>query len=150
MAGERVGYLAINPDMPDGDKFMAAVTITTRTLGFVNAPIVGQRLANAIIDSGVDLEIYAKRRRMMMEVLDNAGLSYAVPRGAFYIFPAVPGGDDIDFVNHLLSENILAVPGSGFGCKGFMRLSFSVENDVIARSADAFKRAVKSYKGDRS
>ena len=147
MAGERVGYLAINPAMPDADKFMAAVTITTRTLGFVNAPIIGQRLANAVIDSGVDLEIYARRRRMMMEVLDNAGLSYAVPRGAFYIFPAVPGGDDIDFVGHLLTENILAVPGSGFGCKGFMRLSFSVENDVIARSADAFRRAVASYKG---
>ncbi len=147
MAGERVGYLAINPAMPDADKFMAAVTITTRTLGFVNAPIIGQRLANAVIDSGVDLEIYARRRRMMMEVLDNAGLSYAVPRGAFYIFPAVPGGDDIDFVGHLLTENILAVPGSGFGCKGFMRLSFSVENDVIVRSADAFKRAVASYKG---
>ncbi len=147
MAGERVGYLAINPAMPDADKFMAAVTITTRTLGFVNAPIIGQRLANAIIDSGVDLEIYARRRRLMMDVLDGAGLSYSVPRGAFYFFPAVPGGDDVKFVGHLLSENILAVPGSGFGCKGFMRLSFSVEDDVIARSADGFKRAVATYRG---
>ena len=146
MAGERVGYLAINPAMPDADKFMAAVTITTRTLGFVNAPIIGQRLANAVIDSGVDLAIYARRRRLMMDVLDGAGLSYAVPRGAFYFFPAVPGGDDVKFVGHLLSENILAVPGSGFGCKGFMRLSFSVEDDVIARSAEGFKRAVASYK----
>lgn len=145
MAGERVGYLAVNPAMPDVDKFLAAVTITTRTLGFVNAPIIGQRLAKEILDCGVDLSIYARRRKMMMEVLDGAGFQYTVPRGAFYFFPAVPGGDDIKFVNHLLTENILAVPGSGFGCKGFMRLSFSIEDDVIARSAEGFKRAMKSY-----
>lgn len=146
MAGERVGYLAANPDMPDVDKLIAAVTITTRTLGFVNAPIVGQRLAKAILGEGVDLDIYSRRRRMMLQVLDGAGLEYAVPQGAFYVFPATPGGDDVAFVNHLLSQNILAVPGSGFGCKGYMRLSFSVENDVIERSAEAFKKAVASFR----
>lgn len=141
MAGERVGYLAANPAMPDVDKLMAAVTITTRTLGFVNAPIIGQKLACAIIGSGVDLDIYADRRRKMTAVLDAAGLSYAMPQGAFYVFPAVPGGDDLAFVQKLLEQNILAVPGSGFGCPGHIRLSFSVETDTIVRSAEGFKRA---------
>ena len=141
MAGERVGYLAANPAMPDVDKLIAAVTITTRTLGFVNAPIIGQKLANAIIDSGVDLDIYADRRRKMAAVLDGAGLSYAMPQGAFYVFPAVPGGDDVAFVEKLLEQNILAVPGRGFGCPGYIRISFSVETDTIVRSAEGFKRA---------
>ena len=143
MAGERVGYLAINPAMPDGDKFMAALTITTRTLGFVNAPIIGQRLANRILNCGVDLSIYADRRAKMAAVLDGAGLKYAMPKGAFYFFPEVPGGDDIAFVNRLLAENILAVPGSGFGRPGHIRLSFSVETEVIERSAEAFRRATR-------
>ena len=144
LAGERVGYLAINPAMPEGDVLMRAVTLTTRTLGFVNAPVIGQRLALSLLDSGVDLGVYATRRALMARVLDAAGITYAMPRGAFYFFPQAPGGDDVAFVQRLLEENILAVPGRGFGFAGHFRLSFSVETDVIERSADGFARAVRA------
>lgn len=147
MAGERVGYLAVNPAMPCVDQFLAAVTLTTRTLGFVNAPIIGQKLAMKILGSSVDLSVYEVRRQKMLAVLDTAGFSYVRPKGAFYVFPKVPGGDDVKFVSHLMKHGVLAVPGSGFGLKGFMRLSYSVENDVIDRSMVAFKRAVESYQG---
>ncbi len=145
MAGERVGYLAINPSLPDAEKFLAAVTITTRTLGFVNAPIIGQKLAMAIIDSGIDLEIYTVRRKKMLDLLDAAGLEYAMPQGAFYVFPKVPGGDDLDFANHLLQNGILTVPGSGFGMPGYIRICYSVENDVIDRAKNVFVKACASY-----
>ncbi len=145
MAGERVGYLAVNPEMPDVETFLAAVTLTTRTLGFVNAPIIGQKLAMCIINSGIDLNIYTVRREKMLAVLDAAGLTYAKPQGAFYVFPKVPGGDDVKFVNHLLQYGILAVPGSGFGMPGYMRLSYSVENDVIDRSKEAFVKALSEW-----
>ena len=141
IAGERIGYLAINPHMPEGGLLMQAVTMTTRTLGFVNAPVIGQKLALMLMGEGVDLAIYAERRALMARVLDEAGIRYALPRGAFYFFPEAPGGDDLAFVQRLLAENILAVPGRGFGCPGFFRLSFSVETETIARSAEGFKRA---------
>lgn len=146
MAGERVGYLAVNPAMPDVDQFLAAVTLTTRTLGFVNGPIIGQKLAMRILGTGVDMAIYTERRAKMLAVLDAAGLEYVRPQGAFYVFPKVPGGDDVKFVTHLIDHGVLAVPGSGFGCPGFMRLSYSVETDVIERSAAAFRRGVESFK----
>lgn len=146
MPGERVGYLAASPSMPEGDKLIAAVTITTRTLGFVNAPLIGQKLATAIIDSGVDLSIYEDRRKKMAAVLDAAGLRYTMPQGAFYFFPEVPGGDDFAFTDRLFKENILVVPGSGFGCPGYIRLSFSVETDSIVRSAEGFVRAAAAFK----
>jgi aspartate aminotransferase len=145
IAGERVGYLAIRPDMPDGQLLMQAVTLTTRTLGFVNAPVIGQRMALQMLNDGVDLTVYDRRRALMARVLDQAGIDYAMPRGAFYFFPEAPGGDDLAFVNRLLEENILAVPGRGFGCPGHFRLSFSVETDVIERSADGFARAARSF-----
>jgi len=141
IAGERIGYLAINPHMPEGGLLMQAVAMTTRTLGFVNAPVIGQKLALMLLNEGVDLAIYAERRALMARVLDEAGIRYALPRGAFYFFPEAPGGDDLAFVQRLLAENILAVPGRGFGCPGFFRLSFSVETETIARSAAGFKRA---------
>ena len=143
LAGERVGYLAVHPDMPDGDTLVSAVTLTNRTLGFVNAPVLGQRLASRLLDETVDLATYDRRRRLMAKVLEEAGVSFVMPRGAFYFFPKAPGGDDLRFVEALQDELILAVPGRGFGMAGHIRLSCSVDEAIIARSAGGFRRAVE-------
>ena len=146
LAGERIGYVAVSPAMPDGATLVNAVTLTNRTLGFVNAPVIGQRLAMALLDETVDLEIYDRRRKLMAKVLADAGVEFAMPRGAFYFFPKAPGGDDLAFVDALQDELILAVPGRGFGMAGFVRLSCSVDEKIIARSAEGFKRAVARLK----
>ncbi|MDX9866647.1 MAG: pyridoxal phosphate-dependent aminotransferase [Kiritimatiellia bacterium] len=142
LAGERIGYLAANPAMPQVGTLMGAVTMTNRTLGFVNAPVLGQRLAMALLEEGVNLEVYDRRRQAMAAVLAQAGIRFAMPRGAFYFFPEAPGGDDLAFVRRLLERNVLAVPGRGFGFPGYFRLSFCVEEAVIARSAEGFQAAV--------
>ena len=147
LAGERIGYVVINPAMPDGEMLVNAVTLTNRTLGFVNAPVIGQRLAMALLDETVDLEIYDRRRKLMAKVLSDAGIDFVMPRGAFYFFPKAPGGDDLAFVDALQDELILVVPGRGFGMAGFVRLSCSVDEKIIARSAEGFKRAVAKMKG---
>ena len=142
LAGERVGYIALNPAMPDVATLAAAVTLTNRTLGYVNAPVIGQRRAAQLLDATVDLGIYDRRRRLMAEVLSAAGVEFAMPKGAFYFFPKAPGGDDLAFTDALLEERILVVPGRGFGGPGHVRLSCSVDEGIIARAADGFKRAV--------
>ena len=146
MAGERVGYIVANPAMPDVALLMNAVTMTNRTLGFVNAPVLGQRLAMALLNEGVDVSVYGRRRQAMAQVLTEAGIRFAMPQGAFYFFPEAPGGDDQAFVQALLAQNVLAVPGAGFGFPGYFRLSFSVAEKVIAKSAAGFKAAVSSMR----
>ena len=147
LAGERIGYVAIHPEMPDGTTLVNAVTLTNRTLGFVNAPVIGQRLAAQLLDQTVDLEIYDRRRKLMAKVLSDAGVKFVEPKGAFYFFPKAPGGDDLKFVDALQEELILAVPGRGFGMAGHIRLSCSVDEKIIARSAEGFKRAVAKMRG---
>lgn len=142
LAGERIGYVVVHPDMPDGATLVNAITLTNRTLGFVNAPVIGQRLAMALLDETVDLDVYDRRRKLMGKVLADAGVEFTMPRGAFYFFPKAPGGDDLKFVDALQDELILVVPGRGFGMAGHVRLSCSVDEAIIARSADGFKRAV--------
>lgn len=148
MAGERVGYLAINPKLSeeDGGTLLTTLILVNRTLGYVNAPVIGQKLAAAICNETVDLEIYARRRALMAKVLTDAGVEFTMPKGAFYFFPKAPGGDDAKFVDALLKERILAVPGRGFGRAGYIRLSCSVDEKIIARSAEGFKRAVEACK----
>jgi len=148
MAGERIGYLVVNPELTkeDGGVLISTLILVNRTLGYVNAPVIGQRLAAAICEETVDLGIYKRRRDLMAKVLSDAGIEFVMPRGAFYFFPKAPGGDDAKFVDALLAERILAVPGAGFGRAGYIRLSCSVDDKVIARSAKGFKRAVEACK----
>lgn len=141
LAGERVGYVAVAPQMPDKGRLMAGLILANRILGFVNAPAVGQKLMAAALGSSVDVNVYAARRRAMAEVLDAAGYEYALPKGAFYFFPKAPGGDDVAFVQKLKEQRILAVPGTGFGCPGYFRLTFCVDEKVIRAAGEGFKKA---------
>jgi aspartate aminotransferase len=118
--------------------------MTNRTLGFVNAPVIGQALVEHLVDEQVDVTIYDARRHEMARVLRAAGIRFALPQGAFYFFAEAPGGDDLACVKRLLAQNILAVPGRGFGCPGYFRLSFTVPIQTITASADAFVRAMRS------
>jgi aspartate aminotransferase len=141
MPGERLGYLALSSGMEGREPLMAALTMTNRTLGFVNPPVVAQHLMAAALGSQVDVGIYERRRNAMAKVLTDAGYRFLLPAGAFYFFPEAPGGDDIAFVRRLAQERVLGVPGSGFGCPGYFRLAFCVDEQVILRSAEAFARA---------
>ena len=146
LAGERIGYFVANPAMPDQASLVAAVTLTNRTLGFVNAPVLGQRLAAALVNETVDLEIYDRRRKLMAKVLTDAGVEFEMPKGAFYFFAKSPVPDDSVFVDALLKEKILVVPGRGFGFAGYVRLCCSVDEAIIARSAPGFKRAMETFR----
>lgn len=146
LAGERIGYFVANPAMPGQAALMQAVTLTNRTLGYVNAPVIGQRLAAALVNETVDLDVYDRRRKLMAKVLTEAGVEFALPKGAFYFFAKSPVADDVAFVDALVKERILVVPGSGFGFAGYVRICCSVDEAIIARSAEGFKRAVQSFR----
>jgi Aspartate/tyrosine/aromatic aminotransferase len=146
LPGERVGFAAVSPLLHEKAELMAALTLTNRILGFVNPPVVGQHIMAAALGSQVDLNVYAARRKAMGEVLKNAGYEFQMPAGAFYFFPKAPGGDDVPFVNRLVEERVLAVPGSGFGCPGYFRLAFCVGEEVIRKAADGFAKARASVK----
>ncbi len=142
LAGERIGYVAAHPGMPDVQTLIAGIVLTNRILGFVNAPCLGQRLMMAALGTQADASAYIIRRRKMAEVLDNAGIKYSMPSGTFYFFPKVPGNmSDVDFVNLLAEERILAVPGSGFGFPGYFRIALCVDEKFIDSARDGFKRA---------
>lgn len=142
LPGERVGYVALAPHMPEKAELMAALTFTNRILGFVNPPVIGQHIMAAALGSSVDRSVYAARRAAMAQVLTEAGYAFVMPRGAFYFFPKAPGGDDVAFVNRLMEERVLAVPGSGFGWPGHFRLAFCVDESVIRNAAPGFARAM--------
>ncbi len=148
LPGERLGYVIVSPllfqDSGEGTELMGALTLCNRILGYVNPPVVGQHIMAAALGSQVDVGIYKSRRDAMAEVLSEAGYEYQMPQGAFYFFPKAPGGDDVAFVQRLLEQKVLAVPGTGFGGPGYFRLTFCVDESVIRNSLTGFKKAIQN------
>jgi aspartate aminotransferase len=147
LPGERIGYLAAHPKADDHDLLVAGLVMCNRTLGFVNAPALMQRIVAELTDVTVDVSVYKRRRDIFAAGLREAGFSFADPEGAFYIFCKSPIEDDVRFVNYLKEYRILAVPGSGFGGPGYFRLAYCVEDRVIERSIPVFKKAIAAFKG---
>ncbi|GHV94157.1 aspartate aminotransferase [Spirochaetia bacterium] len=156
LPGERIGYIAVGPDMHDRDDVMNGLIYATRVLGFVNAPALMQRIVAELTDARVDVAIYAGRRDAFTAILDKAGIEYAPPEGTFYLFCKVPprrangaanapAGDDLAFVEHLKKFLILGVPGAGFGKSGWLRFAYCVDEGIIRASAEAFSKAAESW-----
>jgi aspartate aminotransferase len=141
LPGERIGYLAVHPQIDEKAALLDALTLANRILGFINAPALMQRVVAELQDASVDTTIYARRKELICKILSEAGFSFTEPKGAFYVFPKTPIADDVKFVALLLEEKILTVPGVGFGSPGHFRIAFCVDEEVIARSAAGFKRA---------
>jgi len=141
LPGERIGYIAVHPEIHGKESLLDAMTLANRILGFVNAPALMQRVVAQLHDVSVDFSIYERRREVFCKVLDDAGFEYVKPKGAFYLFPKIPI-DDVEFCALLQEEKILAVPGRGFGAPGYIRLAFCVDEKIIAGAAEPFKRAM--------
>ena len=145
--GERIGYIAVNPASDDASEMVVACILATRILGFVNAPAFFQKVIARSWNARCDYSLYEKRCREIMEIMDYAGLQYAKPEGAFYLFVKVPegwNGDDMAFTEHLKKFNILCAPGTGFGGKGWFRISYCVAEKTILNSKEAFYKAIHS------
>ena len=145
LAGERIGYLAINPENQNKETLISALNFSNRTLGFVNAPAIAQRLVENSINSLSSLEIYKSKRDLMFNNLKSFGYEIVKPTGGFYLFPKSPI-DDIEFCNLLKKEKILVVPGSGFGAPNYFRISYSVKDEVIDKSLKGFEKVIKKFK----
>jgi len=145
LPGERIGYIAISPLCEEADELISALIFANRTLGFVNAPALMQRLVAPLQRNSVDIRDYEEKRDLLYHSLKAFGYHVVKPQGAFYIFPKAPIEDDVAFVKELQSKRILTVPGRGFGKPGYFRISYAVEMKTIEKSLPGFKEAAEKY-----
>jgi aspartate aminotransferase len=141
LAGERIGFLALSPRLPDVQAIFAACAFANRTLGFINAPALWQRVMAEAADACVDVARYREKRDVLCDGLTAAGYEVRKPEGGYYVFLRSPIPDDVAFVGRLLAQGVLAVPGQGFGRAGYLRLSLTVPMATILRALPALARA---------
>lgn len=143
--GERIGFIAVNPALTPLGDLMNGLAFAQRTLGFVNAPAIMQRVIARLQGITVETSLYQQKRDLLCGMLKDLGYSFVRPEGAFYLFPRSPVDDDVQFVRELLEEKILVVPGSGFGRSGHFRIAYCVDDAVITNAAEGFGRVAKKY-----
>lgn len=147
LAGERIGYLAINPFNPDSQGLFEAAVFNNRILGFINANALMQRVVEETLGSpAAGLQQYLERRDLLYGALTGMGYQMIKPQGTFYLFPHSPIPDDVAFCQAAQEKLVLLVPGSGFGRGGHFRISYSgIEPGQIQRSLPAFKALAQQF-----
>ncbi|OGO38700.1 MAG: aspartate aminotransferase [Chloroflexi bacterium RBG_16_57_8] len=145
LPGERIGYIAVHPDMPGKREMVDGLIYCNRTLGFVNAPALMQHVMRRLQGVTVAIAEYQRKRDLLYGALTEMGYSMVKPQGAFYLFPKSPIDDEVAFVRELQELLVLAVPGRGFGLPGYFRVSYCVDDRTIEGSLDGFRKMAQKY-----
>lgn len=145
LPGERIGYLIIPSEADDAEDLKSAANVATRILGYVNAPSLMQRAVAKCLEETTDIEAYDKNRKLLYGKLKEYGFECIKPEGAFYLFVKSPVENEKEFVAKAKEYHLLLVPGSSFGCPGYVRLAYCVSYDMIERALPAFKQLAECY-----
>ncbi len=144
--GERIGYLALSPEMPDAGAVFASIAGAARALGYVCAPSLLQQVAERCMGATADISEYRRNRDLIYGALSAMGYDCVKPQGAFYLFVKSPEPDAKAFSERAKAHELLLVPADDFGCPGYVRISYCVARDMIERSLPAFERLIGEYK----
>ncbi|MBO4213256.1 MAG: pyridoxal phosphate-dependent aminotransferase [Clostridia bacterium] len=144
--GERIGYLFVSPNCRNSDDVFNAVCGAGRSLGYVCAPALFQRLIPSVLGVTSDLAEYRENRKILLESLTRMGYELTPPDGAFYLFVKSPEPDADAFCEKAKKHEILLVPSDDFGVKGYARLAYCTSKTTVLKSLAAFEALMKEYR----
>ncbi len=145
LPGERIGYIAVNPKMEGAKEIYLSVCGAGRSLGYVCAPSLFQRVVGKCLNAKVNVEAYEKNRNLLYNSLCEFGFDCVKPDGAFYLFVKSPSNDATEFYERAKAHEILVVPCDDFGVSGYVRIAYCVDYNRIKNSLPAFEKLAKEY-----
>ncbi len=145
LPGERIGYILVSQTAKDAENVYAAVCGAGRSLGFVCAPSLFQKLIPACLGKTADVEIYKQNRNTLYNFLTKKGFTLSKPQGAFYLFMKSPDADTNAFCEKAKEFELLLVPGEDFGVADYVRISYCVSPEMIENSLSAFQKLAEAY-----
>ena len=146
LPGERMGYILVPDECEYSKELLFAVAGAGRSLGYVCAPSLFQRVIPKVLGKTADISVYKHNRDILYSALTEMGFECARPDGAFYLFMKCPDGDAVSFCEKAKKYELLLVPGDGFGCPSYVRISYCVQSKKLIRSLEAFRALAQEYK----
>ncbi len=146
LPGERIGYVLVPNTANEWQKVYFAVCGAGRSLGFVCAPSLFQKIVPKCIGKTADISIYKKNRDILCDALSKYGYTVAQPDGAFYLFVKALEESSREFCEKAKKYELLIVPGDSFGYPGYVRISYCVSTEMIEKSLPSFEKLANEYK----
>lgn len=140
LPGERIGYIAVNPEMEDSKNVYLCVCGAGRSLGYVCAPSLFQKVVARAINAKVNIDAYKENRDLLYNNLTDFGFDCVKPDGAFYLFVKSPLSSATAFYEQAKKYEILLVPCDDFGVEGYVRIAYCVDKKRIQNSLEGFKK----------
>ncbi|WIV66658.1 pyridoxal phosphate-dependent aminotransferase [Natrialbaceae archaeon AArc-T1-2] len=88
------------------------------------------------------VEAFERRRDVVVDGLEDAGLEVPTPKGAFYAMPKVPEG----WCDEVLDRGVVVVPGDAFGAngEGYARLSYATGMEELKEALEIIDEATRA------
>ena len=144
LPGERIGYVAVNPNATDSDILAVIMGQISRGIGH-NCPASTSQLAVAkVLDETSDLSVYETNMNILYDALTEMGFEVVRPGGTFYIFPKALEEDAKTFCMKAKKYDLILVPADNFGCPGYFRMAYCIDTEKVQRSIEVFKKFVQA------
>ncbi len=140
--GERIGWLALNPSLPDPEPVRAAIDAAQIAAGWMFPNAVLQYAIGDLEGLSIDLADLEGKRDLMVRELRAAGYDLRVPEGTFYLWVRSPDPDDEAFCRRLADRQVLVMPGVVFEVPGHFRISLTGSRDMLDRAIPGFRAAI--------
>lgn len=139
--GQRLGYLALTPQMPDREIVNNGVMLAQVTLAYAFPNALLQHALPDLERLSIDVEhLQAKRDRLVL-ALHDMGYEVHSPEGTFYLMPKAPIADDAQFIQLLAEQKIYCLPGWVIEMPGYFRISLTANDEMIDRALPGFAAA---------
>ncbi len=145
--GQRLGYIALAPDMPDRKELRTALFLQQMAGGQGWPDAVMQYALPALEGLCIDLDRIGRRKDALLTALRGAGYQVHDPEGTFYLLPRSPIADDGKFAELLADRDVFVLPGYTVELPGYFRISLSASDDMVERSLDRFADAAAAAGG---
>lgn len=144
LPGERIGYVAVNPDCTDAEYLVPMMGQISRGIGH-NCPSSTIQLAVAeVLDMTSDMSVYETNMNLLYHKLTELGFRCVRPGGTFYIFPKALEEDAVAFSQKALKYDLILVPSDSFGTPGYFRMAYCIDTEKVIRSLPALEQFVKN------
>jgi aspartate aminotransferase len=139
--GQRLGYLAISPLMPDADRraFSDSMLSAQMALGWCFPNAVMQYAVPDLEALSIDRGALARRRDRLMSMLGESGYDVLPPEGTFYLWSRWPRGNPEQLWSQLADRDVFVMPGSIMNAPDYFRISLTASDDMVERALQAFR-----------
>lgn len=144
LPGERIGYVAVNPAIPEAETIVAMCGQISRGTGHNCPASIIQQAVAKVIDETSDLSVYERNMNILYDELKALNFEVVRPGGTFYIFPKALEDDAVAFSQKALKYDLVLVPADSFACPGYFRMAYCIDTEKVERSLDALRKFVRS------